>query len=56
MFQQKNQKILFYKLLSSFKIMVAIKDVNIELLNLNISASRQNIKKLIGNFGDIYAC
>jgi len=43
------QKMLFYKLFSSFKIMGAIK----KTLDLNISACRQNIKNLIGNFGAI---
>jgi len=53
------QKMLFCKLFSSFKIMGAIKDVNIffesfETLNLNILASSQNIKNLVGNFWAIY--
>jgi len=38
------QKMLFYKFFSSFKIMGAIKGVN-------ISASKQNIKNLLDNFG-----
>jgi len=39
---------LFFTLFSCFKKVGAIKDVN---LNLNISASRQNIKNLICDFG-----
>jgi len=49
------QRILFYKLFSSFKIMGATYYRNIyKILNLNISASWQNIKKLDGNFGAIH--
>jgi len=42
-------KVIFFKLFSSLKVMVAIKDVNTNL----ISASRQNIKNLVGKFGAI---
>jgi len=41
------QKMLFYKFFSSFKIMGAIKGVN-------ISASKQNIKNLPGSFWAIH--
>jgi len=39
---------LFYKLFSRFEVMGATKK-----LNLNITASRQNIKNLIGNFASM---
>jgi len=46
---------LFYKLFSSFEIIGAIKDsYKFKTLNLNTSASRQNIKNLVGNFEAIY--
>jgi len=41
---------LFYKLFSQFKIMGAIKGINMKIWYLNISATRQNIKNLIGDF------
>jgi len=47
------QKMLFYKLFSNFKITGAIKDVSIKLWTY-ISASGQSIKNLIGNFWAIY--
>jgi len=48
------QKVLFYKLFSSFKIIRAIKDRNIKTLNLNISTYRQNVKNLDRRFEAIH--
>jgi len=48
------QKLLFYKLFSSFIIMGAIYRSKHKFLTLNISASRQNIKNLAANFRAIY--
>jgi len=45
---------LYCELFSSFKIMGAIKDVNIKLWTYNISTCMQNTKNLIGNFGAIH--
>jgi len=48
---------IFYKLFPSFKTMGAIKDVKQNFELTNISASRQNIKNLVGNnLCGKYAC
>jgi len=48
------RKTLFHKFFISFQIMGATKRCKYKTLNLNISASWQNIKNLISNFGDIH--